>query len=318
VELSTAEGKRLLEQIAAVDRFRMVVITGGEPLLRNDIFELVEHAGRLGLRIVFSTNGTLLSPDAARDLARLGVVKFSISLDGFTRERHESIRRKAGCFQGALDGISAAARTGVCLQINFTAMRPNLSELPGALDLAESLRADIIMVFQTIPPRLEGEGLGLDAEEQLQLIRIIAEKQKSARALIMPVACPEYWPWLVQRRPFFHGGVSGRLLAGCGAGSGFVYVRADGDVWPCNFIPVAAGNVRRGTFADIWYDSTLLREFRDRRRLKGACGACHERDICGGCRGRAFARTADPLAADPNCFLNSENENYKKPARPPG
>jgi radical SAM protein with 4Fe4S-binding SPASM domain len=305
-ELSTAEGKQLLEQIAMLEEIRMIVITGGEPLIREDIFELVEYAGRLGFHIVFSTNGTLLSPDMAKDLARLGVANFSISLDGYSRECHESIRRKSGCFQSAIDGINAAAQTGVCLQVNFTAMRQNLAELPGLIDFAESLKADIIMVFQAIPPRTESENLELDAEEQIHLIKTIAEKQKKTRALIMPVCSPEYWPWLVEHKQVsLARSIQRKTLSGCGAGRGFSYVRFDGEVWPCNFIPLSAGNVRRTSFTDIWRNSPVLQEYRGRpRRLKGACGECSHQSICGGCRGRAFAHTSDPFSADPACLLN--------------
>jgi len=305
-ELTTAEGKKLLDQIAIVEDIRMIVITGGEPLLREDIFELMEHAGKLGFHIVFSTNGTLLTPDMAKDLARLGVANFSISLDGFTKDCHESIRRKEGCFQGALDGIKAAAQTGVCLQVNFTAMKQNLAELPGVIDLAESLKADIIMVFQAIPPQKEGVSLELNAEEQMHLIRTIAKKQKKTRALIMPVCCPEYWPWLVEQNRFSLGkSIREKALSGCGAGRGFSYIRFDGEVWPCNFIPLSAGNVRLTPFQDIWNNSPLLQEFRGQsRHLKDTCGECRHQSICGGCRGRAFAHTSDPFASDPACLLD--------------
>ena len=305
-ELSTTEGKRLLDQIAEVDKFRMIVVTGGEPLIRKDIFELVEHAGKLGFRIIFSTNGTLLTPNMAKDLTRLGVVNFSISLDGFTPQCHEAIRRKPGCFQGAIDGLRAAAKSGVCLQVNFTAMRRNLPELPGVIDLAESLKADIIMVFQVIPPQGERESLELDADEQARLIQTIAEKQPKSRALIIPVCCPEYWPWLAEHRRFSLGrSIMSKAFSGCGAGSGFSYVRFDGEVWPCNFIPLSAGSVRRQAFPEIWNNSALLREFRGRpRKLGGDCAECKHQDICGGCRGRAYAHANDLFAADPLCRLS--------------
>ena len=304
-ELSTAEGKRLLDQIAEIDKFRMIVITGGEPLLRKDIFELVEYAGKLGFKIVFSTNGTLLTPGMAKDLARLGVVNFSISLDGFTPECHESIRRKPGSFQGALDGLRAAGKAGVCLQVNFTAMRRNLPELPGVIDLADSLRADIVMVFQAVPPQGDRESLELNAEEQTSLIQTIAEKQRKSRALIMPVCCPEYWPWLVEhRRLSLSRGIRSQSFSGCGAGSGFSYIRFDGEVWPCNFIPLSAGSVRRQSFPDIWTNSALLREFRGRPwKLGGDCADCVHQGICGGCRGRAFAHAGALFGADPLCRL---------------
>lgn len=300
-ELSTQEGKRLLEQIAAVDKFRMIVITGGEPLLRKDIFELVEYAGRLGFRIVFSTNGTLLTPDIAKDLVKLGVVNFSISLDGFTSQCHEGIRRIPGSFQGALDGMKAAAKTGVCTQINFTAMQQNISELPGVIDLAENLNADIIMVFQAIPPR-DSLPLELNKEQQQYLIETIAAKQKKSHALIIPVCSPEYWPWLMERKRVRWGGV--KAFTGCGAGKGFGYVRFDGDVWPCNFIAVSAGNVRQTPFQDIWNKSPLLQQFRHQPRgVKDSCGECRYEGSCGGCRGRAFVHTGDFLSGDPACLL---------------
>jgi radical SAM protein with 4Fe4S-binding SPASM domain len=306
-ELTTKEGKKLLEQIAAVDKFRMIVITGGEPLLRKDIFELVEHAGKLGFRIVFSTNGTLLTEKMAKDLARLGVANFSISLDGHTAGCHEAIRRELGSFQSAINGIKAAAKSGVCLQVNFTAMKQNLVELPGLIDLAELMKTDIIMVFQAIQPPKDGIALELDKEEQTQLIKTIAVKQKRTRALIIPVCCPEYWPWLVEQKRITPGkGIQRAALAGCGAGSGFSYIRFDGDVWPCNFIPIAAGNVRREEFADIWNNAPLLKQFRVQPRgLKGICGDCRHQDICGGCRGRALAHTADLKVSDPLCFFQS-------------
>lgn len=307
-ELTTSEGKRLLEQIAEVEDIRMIVITGGEPLLRNDIFELVEYAGKLGFHIVFSTNGTLLTPDTAKDLAKLGVANFSISLDGYTRECHESIRGKSGCFQSAIDGIKAAARTGVCLQVNFTTMRQNLAELPGLIDLAEELKTDIIMVFQAVPPRQDRGALELNPEEQIQLIKVISEKQKKSRALIIPVCSPEYWAWLVEQKRFSFGeSLQRKTLSGCGAGSGFSYIRFDGDVWPCNFIPLPAGNVRQQTFLDIWNNSPLLQEFRSQpRQLKRACQECRHQNICGGCRGRAFTHTGDYKEADPACFLTND------------
>ena len=307
-ELTTAEGKKLLNQIAAVDEIRMIVVTGGEPLLRNDIFEIIEYAGNLGFHIIFSTNGTLLTPGMAKDLAKLGVANFSISLDGFTAPCHESIRRVPGSFQKALDGLKAAAQTKAVVQVNFTAQQSNLIELPGIIDLSEELKADIIMVFQAIPPRQARGAAALDAEQQLYLMQTIAEKQRKSRALIIPVCCPEYWPWLLENKKGPRGkGAGRRAFTGCGAGAGFSYIRFDGDIWPCNFIPMAAGNARETPFNDIWSNAPLLQNYRVKpRSVKGFCGECGYLEICGGCRGRALAATADPFQSDHNCFLIRE------------
>lgn len=308
-ELTTAEGKKLLDQIAENGEIRMIVVTGGEPLLRKDIFELMEYAGKLGFSIIFSTNGTLLTPDTAKDLVKLGVTNFSISLDGCTAECHESIRRKPGCFQKAVDGLKAAAQTKACVQVNFTAQQQNLAELPGIIDFSETLNADIVMVFQSIPPRQERGAAELTPEQQMGLIQTIAEKQKTTRALIMPVCCPEYWPWLIERKQSKSRLLQKIAFSGCGAGEGFSYIRFDGDVWPCNFIPIAAGNVRNTSFTEIWKNSLLLQQFHGKSRvLKGICGECRHKEICGGCRGRAFAHTADYRQADPNCLLIGKKE----------
>ena len=305
-ELTTQEGKRLLDQMASVAEFRMIVVTGGEPLLRNDIFELMEYAGNLGFRIVFSTNGTLLTPQIARDLFKLGVVNFSISLDGSTQQSHENIRRVPGCFAKTLDGLQAASTSGACVQINFTAMKQNLSELPRVIDLAESLKVDLFMVFQSIPPCQQRGAAELEPEEQLHLLETIKEKQRKSHLLLIPVCSPDYWPLIAGQNG--KNPLKKRLLqsafAGCGAGRGFCYIRFDGDVWPCNFIPIAAGNVRLTALPEIWSKSTLLELFRNNpRTLKGECGSCVQNPICGGCRGRAFSHYGDYFASDPNCHL---------------
>lgn len=314
-ELSTIESKRLLEQIASIEEFRMIVITGGEPLLRNDIFELIEYAGKLGFRIVFSTNGTLLTPRIAKDLVKMGVVNFSISLDGSTPEAHENIRRKPGCFEKALEGIQAARTTDACLQVNFTAMKQNLAELPSVIDLAENLKADIFMIFQSIPPCKDRGAVELEPEEQMQLLQVVREKQRKSKLLFMPVCSPEYWP-LITGRNGNHSlskNLERKAFSGCGAGRGFCYIRFDGDVWPCNFIPVAAGNVRQTPLVDIWRKSPLLEEFRDiSRNLKGECADCDHNPICGGCRGRAYAHHGSYLADDPNCTLINRDSSEVK------
>jgi radical SAM protein with 4Fe4S-binding SPASM domain len=309
-ELTTEEGKRLLDQIATVDDFRMIVITGGEPLIRKDIFELIEYAGRLGFRVVLSTNGTLLTTQIAKDLVKLGVVNFSISLDGSTRESHEKIRRKSGCFDSAMEGIKAASVTGACLQVNFTAMKQNLAEFPAVMDLAHKLKVDILMVFQSIRPFQERGSVELDTEEQMQLLRTIRERQRTSQYLLMPVCSPEYWPLITgyYEKDNSFSNFQSAAFSGCGAGRGFCYVRFDGDVWPCNFIPVPAGNIRQTPLNDIWRQSSLLKEFRaNPRRLKNECGNCADKSICGGCRGRAFANHGDYFAADPNCILVKNN-----------
>ena len=186
-------------------------------------------------------------------------------------------------------------------------MRQNIDELGGVIDLADDMGIDIVMVFQAIPPHGRENILELTPEQQTQLIETISEKQKTSKALIMPVCAPEYWPYIInhsQRR------IKPKLLQdhvfkGCGAGRGFCYVRFDGDVWPCNFIPLSAGNVREQEIKEIWDSSAIFNDFRvENRNLKNHCGDCEQVKLCGGCRGRAYAHFQDYLEGDPNCMTD--------------
>jgi radical SAM protein with 4Fe4S-binding SPASM domain len=314
-EFTTVEDKRLLEQIAEVKDFRMIVITGGDPLLRKYIFKLIEHAGKLGFHIAFSTNGTLLTPSIAKGLARLGVVNFSISLDGHTPDCHESIRRKKDCFQDAINGIQATKHTGVCVQVNFTAMQQNLAELAGLIDLADTFKTDIVMVFQAIPPCRQRGMSELTPTEHIQLMQVIQAKQKTCHALIMPVCSPECWPRLIEnkRHNIFTKSLGKIAFSGCGAGRGFCYVRFDGQIWPCNFIPLSAGDARQTPFNAIWKNSSVLQGFRGKaRHLKGNRGDCRYQRICGGCQGRAFAHSGDYRETDPACQLPSQPARFSQ------
>jgi radical SAM protein with 4Fe4S-binding SPASM domain len=254
----------------------------------------------------------LLTPQIARNLVKSGVVNFSISLDGSTQENHEKIRGVPGCFNKTIEGIQSASSAGVCVQVNFTAMKQNLSELLPVIELAESLRIDLFMVFQSIPPYQKRGAVELGTGDQLHLMETIREKQKKSSFLIMPVCSPEYWPLIAgqNRKNLIQKWLLRSAFTGCGAGRGFCYVRFDGDVWPCNFIPVAAGNVRRTSLDKIWRESPLLAQFRKpQRALKDECCNCTYNPICGGCRGRAFAHCNDYLATDPNCTIINRDNN---------
>jgi radical SAM protein with 4Fe4S-binding SPASM domain len=303
-ELSTEEGKRLLDEMALVDEFRMLAFGGGEPLVRPDIFELVEYARGMGLEISIATNGTLLTPDAAKRFKKMGVANIAIGLNANDKEVHEGITQVPGSFEKTKHAIYLTREMGMNLQINTTVMEENLTYIPGLLDFASEVETEIVLLYQLVPEGRGDEGMELSRRENRALVELVAEKQRGNSAIIEPVCWPQYWPYLMGRN---NGRVLGRLaetvFKGCVAGSGLCYIKPNGDVWACPFIPVSAGNVREQPLYKIWREAELFQTLRDRKNLKGRCGECSFKNICGGCRGRAYAHSGDYLAEDPLCFL---------------
>jgi len=312
-ELSTEEAKRLLDQLAQVREFRMMAFTGGEPLVRPDLFELLAYSRALGFANTMATNATLIDEEVARRLRGCGVVIAAVSLDGFDADTHDFVRGVPGSFEKALAGMRALRRAGILLQVNITAMEYNVEQMSRLMDLVDELSTGIVLMYQLVPV---GRGrdvqeASLDLEANERLIRFMARAQRETRAIMEPVAGPQYWPFLLQQNAI-GGGLLLRLAEtvfhGCSAGRGFVYIKPNGDVWPCPFIEVGCGNVRRTPFDTIWTESPVLKDLRRREELlEGRCGECEFRRMCGGCRGRAWATTGDYLAEDPSCFIHSSN-----------
>jgi radical SAM protein with 4Fe4S-binding SPASM domain len=314
-ELTTEEAKRLMDQLAEVDEFRMVAFTGGEPLVRDDLFELLAYSQALGFTNTLATNATLIDDAEAHELRRCGVVIGAVSLDGFDAATHDYVRDQPGAFEAALRGIEALRRAGIPLHINITAMEYNMDQLEPLMTLVDELGAAIVIMYQLVPVGrgrgIEDAALDLGANERL--IRFMVKAQSVTRAIMEPVAGPQYWPFLLQRARI-KGGPLLRLAEtvfhGCSAGRGFVYIKPNGEVWPCPFIEISCGNVRETPFAQMWATSPIFKDLREReQRLKGRCGECEYRRLCGGCRGRSWAVTGDYLAEDPSCFIHPPNGN---------
>ncbi len=295
-----------------VREFRMMAFTGGEPLLRPDVFDLPAHAQRLGFTNTMATNATRIDDSVARDLRKRGLVIAAVSLDGLDAEGHDRIRGVYGAFDAALRGMAALRRAGILLHINVTAMQHyNAEDMEALLQMVDEQQAAILLMYQLVPV---GRGqmidrVALDRAANERLMRCMIEAQRSARAIFEPVAGPQFWALLLRQA-----GISGRLplrLAeqvwhGCSAGRGFAYIKPDGTVWPCPFIEQSCGNVRKRPFAELWAGGPVLDALRQRETLlKGQCGACAYRRVCGGCRARALSATGDLMAEDPSCFIHA-------------
>jgi len=304
-ELTTEEGMRLLDQLAEIPEFRMLAFGGGEPLVRPDIFELVEYACGLGFEVSIATNGTLLTLEAAKRLKRIGVVNMAIGLNANDKTIHERITQVPGSFERTIQGIYNTLDVGMNLQINTTVMSENRSSMPALLDFASEVGTEIVLLYHLMP---EGRGetdMELSLLEYQSTVQLIADKQRTSTAVIEPVCYPQYWAYLTAQngKNGLRKALANTFFKGCVAGSGLCYVKPNGDVWPCPFVPLSGGNVRQTPLPEIWYESELFSSLRDRGNLKGKCGACTYREVCGGCRGRAYAHLGDYLESDPFCFL---------------
>lgn len=307
-ELTTAEGKRLLEDVAAMGP-AVIILTGGEPLLREDICELAAYGHGLGLRLVMAVNGTLLTPEIARRLKEAGIQRVSISLDGATAASHDALRAVPGAYEGALRGIAACRKAGLPFQINTTVTRANLTELPAIYERAIGLGAAAHHVFVLVPT-----GRGAEMVEELvspaeyeETLRWLLARQKEGRLHLKPTCAPQYYRlWREDARtrgekitPQTHGMEA--MTKGCLGGQGFAFVSYRGEVQACGYLDLVAGNIREQPFPEIWAGSDLFRQLRAVDDYRGKCHACQYRKVCGGCRARAYALTGDPLAEDPIC-----------------
>lgn len=318
-ELTTDEGKKLIDQIAEVSDFRTLVYSGGEPLVRRDIFELLRHSQHAGFVNIIATNGILIDEEMAWKLKDHGVACHAISLDAADPDIHNYIRNNPRAFDLAVRAIEATRKAGIVLQINTTAMEYNMDCLPELVDFAEKQGAGIMLMYQLVAvgrgQKIKNATLKKNTNKRLS--ELISRKQKRASGIIEPVAGPQYWPYLLKSNGIHNRTLvrlAGLFFHGCSAGRGFVYVKANGDVWPCPFIEVSGGSVRESNFREIYESSAVFRKLRDREQtLKGLCGDCSYRSVCGGCRGRALAYTGDYLAEDPHCFIRERHSGSNRP-----
>lgn len=301
-ELTTEEGMKLLDSVASLGG-KMFVLSGGEPLLRRDLFKLSSYGASLGLKMLLATNGTLISSYVARKIVDSGVKVVAISLDGAKPETHDSFRGVPGVFKSTLKGIKECIKAGLDVQINVTVTKLNYGEVPEILIMAEKLGAKYVHVFHFVPT---GRGtvsseMEVSVNEYKNLLNNVYRLQKHLNLLIKPTCAPQYWAYLAKEGNPFTSKFLKVYPRGCIAGASYAYINPLGEVTPCPYLPVTVGNVREKSFSDIWRNSTILRELRDRNNLKGRCCECMYREICGGCRARSYAHYKDYLESDPAC-----------------
>jgi radical SAM protein with 4Fe4S-binding SPASM domain len=360
-DLPTERALEIIRQIASFAN-PILVLSGGEPLYRGDIFKLARHATGQGLRVALATNGTLVTKNVARQIVDAGVRRVSMSLDGADANTHDSFRGIPGAFEATLTGFRNLADLGMSLQINMTVARHNAHQLPAVLELARTIGADALHTFLLVPV-----GCGVDiADEQMvppeeyeRMLNWFYEQSLTGTIELKATCAPHYFRVAKQRQveakraaqaaaatdpnaigpmetlmpsgtgiglrpehahgshPGGHPGGMNAMTKGCLAGSGVCFISHEGEVFPCGYLPVKAGDLRQQTFADVWIHSEVFEQLRDTGNLKGKCGCCEFRNICMGCRARAFAATGDMLQEEPFCVYQPRTMRRSEPGPTP-
>ncbi|MHC1631733.1 MAG: radical SAM protein [Methanotrichaceae archaeon] len=298
-ELTTEEAIEFIDSVAFLSP--MIILSGGEPLLRPDIFTLAEHAVEKDIRVALATNGTLLTPENADKIKKSGISRVSISLDSASPEVHDIIRGQ-GTFNRSLKGIDCL-KGKVDFQINMTITKKNVNDLEAMMKLAEDLGAVALHIFFLVPTGRGKEEDLIAPKEQEDLLHWVAQECKRRSMEIKVTCAPQYAR--IMKEDLSRSDRQKMMGRACLAGTSFVFVSRNGDICPCGYLPIVVGNIREDSFVQIWENSPVLKALRE-RKLKGRCGECRYREICGGCRARAYAYTGDYLESDPLCSYQVE------------
>jgi len=294
-ELSLEEIKNVLEELSKMDA-RYTVFTGGEPLMREDIFDIISYADKLSLTPYLDTNATLITAETAKKLKKSGIKMVQASLDG--REKiHDKIRGK-GAFKKAVEGIRACISQGLPLNINFTVSAINLNELNQVIKLAEKLEADSLSIERMISVGRGKNLRGITRKEFKEIInKIRAVNSKIKISISDPLAIIENENALEAHKEKLATSICG----GCTAGIAAITISYDGSVYPCPKLPLEIGNIRKKGIFDLWLNNEIINTIRY-RELKGKCSECSVKNLCGGCRAAAFAWSKDYLQEEPLCW----------------
>ena len=317
-ELTTAECRRVMDEIAQINPNVFLILTGGEPLLRRDIWDLAAYAAERRFTTVLGTNGVLLREREARLMRANGVLGASISLDSTDRVKHDTFRRLPGAWEGAVRAARVLSDAGLDFSLHMSVTDWNVGEVPAMIDLAKELGAKVLNFFFLVRTGRGKDLTDIDAAAYEEILTYLARVQAVGHAptekfedpwstpvgrtdgLLIRAKCAPHF-----RRILWELNPSSPLLqnyahGSCPAGKYYCRITPEGDVTPCPYMPVSAGNLRAASFAELWRGAGVFDALRD-PKLGGRCGACEFSKICGGCRCRAYATYGDYLAEDPAC-----------------
>jgi len=309
-DFSLEEAKRVLDDIASFAS-PVVVLSGGEPLLRPDVFDIAAYGSGKGLRMCLATNGTLVTQEICDKIKAAPIRMVSLSLDGASAEVHDDFRCQPGAFAGTINAARLFRENSIPFLINSSFTRRNQAEIPKIYALAKELGATAWYMFMIVPT-----GRGEDIMDELiapedyeKLLEWHYEMEKGEKDLLVrPTCAPNYYRVVLQKAKEQGDDFQRRSLQfstggakGCLAGQLISLIDVDGNVLPCSYFPLAAGNIREKSFKEIWQRSELFHDLRNFKAYKGRCGSCEYVNVCGGCRARAYAVSGDYMAEEPYC-----------------
>lgn len=307
-ELSTEKCFQVIDEIAALGK-PIVILTGGDPMLRENVYDIARYGTEQGLKMVMSPCGTLLDEENARRLKEAGIDRISLSIDGATAGTHDDFRRVTGAFDDVMRGIEAAKKAGLEFQVNTTVTRVNLRELPDILQLAIDKGAVAFHPFLLVPTG-RGRELAdqeLSPEEYEKTLNWVYDQRDKVPLQFKPTCAPHYYRILRQRAHAEGRRVTPETFGmdarakGCLGGQGFCFISYRGEVQICGFLDVICGDLNEASFGEVWNNSPIFAEMRDLDGYHGRCGYCEYRRVCGGCRARAYELTGDYLDEEPFC-----------------
>jgi radical SAM protein with 4Fe4S-binding SPASM domain len=323
-ELSTEQAKQAIDTLSEAS-VPIVALSGGEPLVRSDLFELSKYAHEKGIYVAIATNGTLITKKKAQEMKKANIEFVQISLDGANVETHDNFRGIEGVFDKTIQGIKNAVQEGFFVNVASTATKHNYQEIPKIIDLCDNLGVNWFMMYNFIPT---GRGKfisnnDLTSTQREELLKALYEKMKDNQCKVNVLStAPQFARVALEYEKnnenktipthFYNPILSNKLvnlagfIGGCGCGRFYCAIRPNGNIDPCVFFPLTVGNIIKDDFQSLWKNNPILKELRNRTFLKDACELCEYKYFCGGCRARAYAYKNDYLAGDIGCINNIE------------
>ncbi|MCF6093578.1 heme b synthase [Microaerobacter geothermalis] len=313
-ELSTEEAFRIIDEIASFAK-PILVLTGGEPLYRPDIFEIASYATSKGIHVALASNGTLINEEIAVKVKEAGVQRVSISLDGSCAATHDGFRGIPGSFDAALRGAAQLQKQGVPVQFNTTITKHNIDEVKDIFQLALDQKVVALHLFMLVPVGCGvqiADDQMLPADQYEEVLGWFYEQSRTTSLEIKATCAPHYYRIMRQKAkergeritPVTHGMAA--MTKGCLAGTGVCFISHKGKVQPCGYLPMEAGNLKKQSVQEVWEESPLFQQLRNPSLLEGKCGVCEFINVCSGCRARAFSETGNVLAEEPYCIYQPQ------------